>query len=218
MQFLHNGRMAMDETWFRGRLADLDKGLKNVGDALSLSEWQAGRILSGKQRLRLDEVPRLATVFDVSELEILYRAGLWGVTQPPIVAAPVLNAVEAGAFAEINPDRPPPKRDQILVAYHRRTVFALQVDGDSMDRVAPQGSFIVVDYAWRNLHDRDLCVVRRDGEATFKRYREDERGPWLEPDSTNSRHSPILPDDENPIAIIGLVIDIRPEARGKAAE
>lgn len=209
--------MNVDEEWFDGRLRDLRKTREDVGAALRLSRSQASRILSGEQRMRLDEVPVLAAVLEVSELEILYRAGLWNGTRPPIVTAPLLSSVEAGNFAETPPEQPPRRDRSILVEYFRPTVFALEVKGDSMNKVAPEDSIVVVDYMARDVNDGDLCVVRRYGEATFKRYREDAHGKRLEPDSTNPRHTPIFATEDEPIEIIGQVVDIRPEYRGKSA-
>ena len=73
--------------------------------------------------------------------------------------------------------------------------IALRVQGDSMDRISPPESIIIV-----NRNDRSLvanaCYVIADqeGNATYKRYRPSPDG--FEPVSTNPTHEPIFPDNE----------------------
>jgi SOS-response transcriptional repressor LexA len=86
-----------------------------------------------------------------------------------------------------------------------------------MDRVVPHGSRIVVDYTAKTLVDRDLAVFASEDGATFKRYRRDEDGVWLEPDSFNRRHQPLMFDGEAEIAIVGRVVAI-PYLAGHDAE
>jgi SOS-response transcriptional repressor LexA len=80
--------------------------------------------------------------------------------------------------------------------------FALEVQGDSMDRISPPGSIIIV-----NRRDKRLvangCYIIADGDggATYKRYRS---GPMrFEPVSTNTDHDTFFPDQEP--TIIGRV-------------
>lgn len=73
--------------------------------------------------------------------------------------------------------------------------IALEVRGDSMDRISPPESTILV-----NRRDKHLvanaCYVIDDGEgnATYKRYRPSPMR--FEPVSTNTQHEPIFPDNE----------------------
>lgn len=65
--------------------------------------------------------------------------------------------------------------------------LALEVDGDSMNRVAPPGSTIIVNRNDQNLIDSKYYVFgNAQGEATFKRYRADP--DRLQPFSTNPDH------------------------------
>lgn len=80
--------------------------------------------------------------------------------------------------------------------------IALEVQGDSMDRISPPESIIIV-----NRKDRKLvpnaCYVIGDGEggATYKRFRSSPMR--FEPVSTNPGHEPIFPD--NTPKIVGRV-------------
>lgn len=73
--------------------------------------------------------------------------------------------------------------------------IALRVEGDSMNRISPPGSIILV-----NRKDRKLvpnaCYVIGDGQgnSTYKRFRGGP--PRFEPVSTNTDHESIFPDHE----------------------
>lgn len=71
--------------------------------------------------------------------------------------------------------------------------IALEVVGDSMDRISPPGSIIFVDLSDKQLV-MNACYVfaDEDGDATYKRYRP---GPdRIEPVSTNTAHETRFPD------------------------
>jgi repressor LexA len=81
--------------------------------------------------------------------------------------------------------------------------FALKPKGDSMDLIADEDSYIVVDPDQAALESgRIYAVLNSHEEATFKRYRADP--PSLEPLSSNPRHKPILIGAE-PFRVIGRV-------------
>lgn len=81
--------------------------------------------------------------------------------------------------------------------------IALKVDGDSMDRISPPGSIILVNTRDRRLVANALYVIAdEEGNATYKRYRPGPP-PRFEPVSTNGNLEPIYP--ENDPAIIGRV-------------
>ena len=100
-----------------------------------------------------------------------------------------------------------------MLEYRHHRVISFRVVGDSMDRVAPERSIVVVDYTEKSLSDGELGVFFHGAEATFKRYRIDDTGPWLEADSYNPRHESIFPKDGEIVEVVGRVIDIQPEYR-----
>jgi DNA-binding transcriptional regulator YiaG len=79
--------------------------------------------------------------------------------------------------------------------------FALQVVGDSMDRIAPDGAVIYVNVADKTLLHRRFYVFASGGATTFKRYME--RPPRLEPYSWSGAHETIFPRRE--IQVVGRV-------------
>lgn len=183
----------------------------DLGAALGRDRSVVNRILNAKQPLRLDQVEPLAEILQVPELEILRRAGTWKRRPAPTVrAAAILSEVQAGRFAQM-PERPPIAHETVLVDYPRDTIFALRVAGDSMDRIAPEGSLVVVDYSERDLRDGELGVFRMNDEATFKRLRRQGSEAWLQPESNNPRFGPIFPPQGQTVEVIGRVVEIRPE-------
>lgn len=80
--------------------------------------------------------------------------------------------------------------------------IALRVEGDSMDRISPPESVIIVNRADKRLVANACYVIAdEDGSATYKRYRPNP--PRFEPVSTNPAHEPIFP--ENDPVIVGRV-------------
>ncbi|QRM36969.1 hypothetical protein F3X89_03855 [Rhizobium rhizogenes] len=76
--------------------------------------------------------------------------------------------------------------------------IALEVVGDSMDRISPPNSVIIVNRADKRLVPNACYVIAdENGEATYKRYRPSP--DRFEPVSTNSSHEPIFPDNTPPV-------------------
>ncbi|WP_162906867.1 LexA family protein [Algihabitans albus] len=127
-----------------------------------------------------------------------------GPVQTQIHHAPIISWVEAGQWTASD-TMPAGSGDVVIVSHMRSTVFALRVHGNSMDRIAPEESVIVVDYGDRDLIDGRYYVFRlsNGGEATFKRYRANPTR--LEPDSTHP-HETIFPDET--VEVIGRVIQV----------
>lgn len=202
----------MQTAWFKARMKRLRLTQDDIARALICDRTVVSKIIAGKQTLKLDQVVPLAQMLEVSPFEVLFRADMWKGRRPVMVrGAALLSEVEAGRFVE-PPAEPPVSGESVIVEYPHETVFALIVRGDSMDRIAPEGSVIVIDYSYRDLKDGDLGVFRNDrGEATFKRYRVRGGEAWLQPESDNPRHAPVFPADGATIEAIGKVIDIRPE-------
>lgn len=82
---------------------------------------------------------------------------------------------------------------------------ALDVDGDSMDRISPPGSVIILSLRRKRLITNG-CYVIQDGEggATYKRYRQSP--DRFEPVSTNPIHEPMFPQNGSIPPIFGRVI------------
>jgi len=82
--------------------------------------------------------------------------------------------------------------------------FALQPEGDSMDRIVPAGGKIFVDPDDREMRDgKYYAMMRPDGDTTFKQFRTNPMR--FEPCSTNPKHKPI-PVGAEPLTTLGRVV------------
>ncbi|MBD8677949.1 LexA family protein [Sphingomonas sp. CFBP 13720] len=83
--------------------------------------------------------------------------------------------------------------------------FALNVDGDSMDKLVADGGTVIVDPSDKALYPGRYYVVINDtGETTFKQFAADPAR--LIPCSTNAEHREIVVGDGTAFSIVGRVI------------
>jgi SOS-response transcriptional repressor LexA len=147
----------------------------------------------------------LAAALQTSEAWLLWREG------PEVAAAraavelvPLLDWVSAGRL--VPPSSQIPLEDARLLPFSdfgRGEFFALRVEGDSMDRVSPHGSIIVVNKAERELVNGRAYVFAVRGEATYKLWHDDPA--YLQPFSTNPMHAPIFLKRREDLEVIGRV-------------
>lgn len=122
-----------------------------------------------------------------------------------ITKVPLLDTVAAGRLK--NPSSQIPVEDVPLLAFAdlgRGEFFALKVDGDSMDRLSPEGSVIVVNRADRQLVGGKCYVFSHRGETTFKMWQGGDN-PHLAPYSTNPTNKPIFFKKKSDLEVIGRV-------------
>lgn len=161
------------------------------------------KILLGKRKLAADEMFAIHEITDYPITVIGHSFGgavvrsLAKQAKVPTESAsktvqvPVLDRVAAGKLKA--PSSQIPLADVPLLAFAdlgRGDFFALQVEGDSMDRISPDGSVIVVNQTDRTLVSGKPYVISQRGEATFKVWRSDP--PRFAPYSTNPIHEPIF--------------------------
>lgn len=193
-------RRPVDSDWVKGRLKDRRQNISHLAAAVSRDRSVVSRIVSGDAPLPLWMVPAWARTLGVTELEVLKRAGLRPLQTQ---SAPVISWVRAGAWS----DTEPLDTDRTVAVDYPLPVYALEVRDDSMDRVAPEGSLIIVSWTERELRDKALGVFAlASGETTFKRLRTNGEQSWLAPDSWSDRHAPIYPQGEQDIEILGKVV------------
>lgn len=153
-----------------------------------------------------DVLPRLDTLIPVAHaLETTPEWLAFGSTGDDKIIVPQISWVSAGAFGVSEPIESFEGLPPIEVAGlpHGEWV-ALKVVGDSMDRISPPDSIILVNRADQRLVT-NACYVIQDGEggATYKRYRQSP--VRFEPVSTNPTHEPLFPDEGNMPTIFGRV-------------
>lgn len=118
---------------------------------------------------------------------------------------PLLSKVSASAFREQDGVRDADIDRHIKVSHlPRGKWFALTVEGTSMDRVAPDGSIIIVNQADDILLDGKAYVFSLDdGAATFKQYRLTPE-PMLTPYSWHPEHY-AMPVGDKDLYVFGRV-------------
>lgn len=188
----------------KDRLEILGLNARSAALKAGLKEDAIRNVLRGRS-----ESPRGKTLSAIAEalslpIEELLGQGNVIDRRFPLTAVPVVSWVEAGSFAEAtDPYEPGDSAHEIQVPSVRTTLIALIVRGNSMNRVAPDGSTILVDYSRHELIPGKYYVVKNGGDATFKRYRPNP--DRFEPDSTEE-HQIIFP--ENGITVVGQVVRV----------
>lgn len=143
---------------------------------------------------KLEWITRIADALDVDAAELAFSKP---VSSGRLEMMPVIGMIAAGNWREAVQSTD----EFVPVVNAKPHMFVLRIDGDSVDRVAPDGSYVSIDPTNPELVEGGLYAVQNGaGEATLKRFR---RNPdRLEPDSTNKAHKPI-PLGREPITIIG---------------
>lgn len=119
---------------------------------------------------------------------------------PPLVAW-----VNAGKFADVQSQLPPRRlKLDIVRDLGPGDYFATKVEGDSMDRVSPPGSIIIVDRNDKVLVSGKYYVFAIGGKTTYKTYMSGDP-PYLAPYTTNPTNPPIFIRKKSDIEIVGRV-------------
>lgn len=162
-----------------------------LAQAASVSQQLLSRLESGTD-LTTKKLPEIARALGVSVFDLDEK---YAPEKEPTAASvsriPLLDTVTAGKLRA--PSSQIPVEDVPLLAFAdlgRGEFFALTVQGDSMDRISPDGAVIVVNQADRTLVSGKAYVISQRGEATFKLWRPDP--PRFSPHSTNPVHEPIF--------------------------
>ena len=196
------------------RRAELDQselarrvGIKqpSIAHLLSAEAKKSGHTPVIARVLKVD-AEWLATGRGVPELSAAPFEATAGLSEPrePIIKVPLISWVQASQYSEIyDPYERGDAEGEVDVPYGKDTLIALRVQGSSMNRVAPDGSVIIIDYSDKSLTSGKYYVVKQNGMATFKRYRTSP--DRFEPDSSES-HETIFPDGA--VEIVGRVVKV----------
>ena len=181
-----------------------------VADSLKLSKLsgaELARRLKKELRREFDRsmVQKMTTgERKVSADEMLAIEMLTRLPPPsPSVArrVPIIDWVQAGQFSESHSQDEGPTIG--VSDLGDGDFFALRVSGDSMDRISPEGSIIIVNARERELLPDRCYIFSWRGETTFKRWLDDPER--LEPYSINGRHGSIFVKNKKGLSVIGRV-------------
>jgi SOS-response transcriptional repressor LexA len=191
----------------RDRLSEIRKSARRASMDGGLTPDAIRNVLRSKSRNpRRDTLQGIARGLDWSleELLELPSGGNISRTDAPIIDVPLISWVQAGGLTETSdPYAVGDAEDFIPVTHNRSTLIALRVIGSSMNRIAPEGSLIIVDYADKTLISGQYYVLKHDGQATFKRYRSNP--DRLEPDSTDAHETVFIRGETE---VVGRVIQV----------
>lgn len=173
-----------------------------LAEMLGIDQSRVAEMKTGKRRVQADEIPVIARVTGLALPPDFGAPPLEAHDVRHPLTVPIVSAVSAGALKK--PDVSDEQIGIIRVADidPKGDWIALRVTGDSMDRISPPDSVILVNRKERRLVP-NACYVVSDGDdgVTYKRFRPNP--DRLEPVSTNPSHEPMFFEQEP--AIIGRV-------------
>lgn len=185
----------MDEEALRAHIRKLVQDRKETQAGLArlagMDPTAFSKMLAGKRLLKAAEADILKKYLGIKEQERSNRE----------VLLPVVGLVSAGHWREgfETVIGWVPRPDRTL----SESSFVVQVEGDSMDKIAVEGEQVIVDPRDLDLISGKYYVIRNaEGETTFKQYAENPAR--LVPCSTNEAHQTILIGQEG-FTVIGRV-------------
>lgn len=159
----------------------------------AVSGWERGEALP-----ETDKITNVASFLNVGVGWLLEgdEAGAGGPEDEPGLAfVRLVDSVPAGKLAAPMSQLALEQLPVIaLGGLGRGDFIALTVEGDSMDRMSPDGSIIIVNKADRTLVSGKPYVFCHRGKVTYKLWRPEPAR--LQPNSTNPVHEPIYVKDK----------------------
>lgn len=182
---------------------------QDLAERMGTSQQVIQRYETGARNLKASVLVRLSEVLGVT---VAYLLGMTdGVDdRMGFVGVPLYGSIAAGRPIEMEATdtlHPVP-----ITIYERwPSAFLLRVEGDSMNRVLPNGSYALVNPCSSVDHDGQPYALRiNDRNATIKRVFRVADGYELRPDSTDPHYQPqIITPESSPVdtvAIIGRVV------------
>lgn len=195
-------RFRSAKDWTQEQLAD------KVGVTRStVTQWE-----TGWSQPRMGAVEKLAAAFSVSVSDMVAETDAANASSSSTreVDAPLYGSIAAGTpieMIEVN------EYHSIPAAIHKRypNAFLLKVEGNSMDKILPNGCYALIDPCSHVENDGDPYAVCVNGyDATIKRVRKLNNGFELVPDSTDPTYPVQTYNYNEPgtetITVIGRVV------------
>lgn len=189
----------------------------------TVSNWETG----GKQPRSKDLVSRICDTFSVTKQDLYgFNDGLYaklhGLTDAPAgaIAAKASNAAFLPLRGKVHAGDPqdPENLDGMVelpasVAANHPHAYFLEVMGDCMDKVYPDGCLILVDPD-RMPADGSIAAVSIDGtDYVMRRLHKGASSMMLSPESTNPEHRDIVitQEDGRTVSLVGTVVWYQPK-------
>lgn len=171
----------------------------------TISGW-----LKGQYEPNSENIYKLARVFNVSEAWMLGFVDTENELDVTInkvdLLVPLLNVSggkETEDYSQVEEHVEAPSK----LSHYGDDLFAIRVNGDSMNKLLPNGSIAICVKAHSTPKSGDIVVYKRENEFSVKRFIKTEQMVIFEPVSFNESFSTITYDinDENIIEVLGVV-------------
>lgn len=170
-----------------------------LGRLAGTSKQNIDRWADGSRKLTQVWAHKLARHLPFEAAELLFL-----IERRP-VRVPLLSWVSAGKL--VDPGEPIPASEDVkrigVGDLGPGDWFSLKVQGDSMDRISPPGSVIIINRREKDLIEGKPYVFTLRGESTFKVW--GSKPPRMEPFSTNPANKTLFFETEEELNIIGRV-------------
>lgn len=175
-------------------------GITALADKVDENKQTIDRYLKWERKLPKAVAAKIAPVVNSTVADLLLVES----DLPTFERVPLLSWVSAGKITEEDPITNVDVENHVIaVDLPKGRWIALRVRGDSMDRVAPDGSIVFVNRADTNLKEEQFYVFSLGtGAATFKRYRGG-KSVRLQPFSMNPDHETLIAPED--LRVIGRV-------------
>ncbi len=178
------------------------KGLTRE-DLAALTGFSASRIVKlerNEARLRVEDLAIFARALDCRPEDLVAAEGP---AAEPVSRAPIVDVSELDDLDRVAAQAP---HGSVPLDEPVARAVAVPMLDDSLDRIAPLGSLLVLDRDDRQLADGEVYLVRHGGRFLCRRWQA--VPPMLMPDSVESGH-PAIPSDVQPEVYGRLIAVIR---------
>lgn len=189
MAFALPDEPAFDIDLVRERMKEMRVSQVALAEEMGLNQSAISNILKGQRQVK------------VHEASFIYRR-LKLEPEARIKFVPAIGLSSAGNWREAV--QMPGRSVAVPIGIGGTRAFAVELQGDSMDKLIPEGGYVVVDPDETRLNNGRVYLIENDDHETqVKLYRSDPAR--FEPRSFNDSHQPVYLD-EHRVRVIGRVI------------
>lgn len=173
----------------------------------TVTQWE-----TGWTQPRMGAIERMASVFNVSVSDIVsedvpvlsgaMKAISSGESYLPLIS---LGRVHAGSLTD---EEAAEKTINVpsSIANNHPSAFALEVEGNCMNRVIPEGAHVLIDPDVYPSNGSIVVAETEDYQAIMRRWYKGSKSLMLVADSYEEFEDIIVTDDEHPIKVVGVVV------------
>jgi repressor LexA len=180
----------MDMENVKQRMKERGVTQEDLAKALRIHPTAVSKMLAGKRGVKAKEAALISELLEIKN-----------VGYSPMRELPVIERTAAANWSDAVGDSEETMAcpDESIA----QNAFIIEVDGDSMAKIAPEGSRVVVDPTDRDLVEgKSYVIVNGDSEPTFATYMSNPAR--LEPCSTDPDQKAVLPGQDQ-FVIVGRV-------------